>query len=368
MANKGSILLNMIREIPPRKKEHLWARYPDLQQIFTASAAELERDGGLSAQEAESILRARAEKKWEREIEDARAHGFLLIDRNDEEYPPLLREISFPPLVLYVRGEVSALTRRELFAVVGSRLPTLYGTQMAAFFSGKLALTGLGIVSGLARGIDASAHRAALTGGETIAVLGSGLLQIYPREHRRLAQEIAGQGAVVSEFPLREPPRKENFPRRNRIISGMSRGVLVVEAAHRSGALITARYACEQNRDVFALPGQVTSPLSAGPHALIQDGAKLVQCLDDILQELGIDHELSAPAAARLTEEERKVIDLLGTKGLSLEELLQRTSFARQTAHRILIELQLKGLVKEVRPCYFMKGLEKPYGQVSGNR
>jgi len=194
-------------------------------------------------------------------------------------------------LVLYINGNKAALNK-SLFAIVGTRNPTAYGISMAQDFSYNLSLLGIVIVSGLARGIDTAAHKGALKKGQTVAVLGSGLLNIYPRENTHLAERIAEKnGAVVSEFPLHMAPRRENFPRRNRIVSGLSKGVLVVEAAARSGALITAHLALEQNREVFALAGRADSLVSKGAHLLIKEGAKLVDSIDDILEELNISFE-----------------------------------------------------------------------------
>ncbi len=199
----------------------------------------------------------------------------------------LLKEIANPPLVLYVKGKEEIL-KELLLAIVGSRLPSAYGRGMAYDYASQLSLLGIGVVSGLARGIDTAAHQAAVKNKGTVAVLGSGLLHIYPQENSPLAEEITRNGALVSEFPLKTSPLKDNFPRRNRIISGLCRGVLVIEAALRSGALITARLACEQNREVFALPGKADSDLSKGTHKLIKEGAKLVDSLEDILEELNL--------------------------------------------------------------------------------
>lgn len=208
-----------------------------------------------------------------------------VVPITSKAYPPLLKEVPHPPPILFVKGQVSTLHSTQL-AVVGSRRATASGLQIAKQWSRALAARGITITSGLALGIDGAAHQGALSTGKTIAVLAHGLNQIYPRAHQALAEEIvASGGALVSEFPIGVSPLKHHFPRRNRLISGLSQGTLVVEAALRSGSLVTARHALEQNREVFAIPGSIHSPLSKGGHALIKQGAKLVESLEDILQE-----------------------------------------------------------------------------------
>ena len=220
------------------------------------------------------------------EYRDSMRRGFTLLDLLSPEYPALLATMEDPPLVLYVWGQLVDADARAI-AIVGSRRASAYGVSACHRLAGGLARRGASVVSGLARGIDAAAHRAALeAGGRTIAVLGSGLNRLYPPEHRRLAERIADNGAVVSELPLDAPPLPGHFPMRNRVIAGMTLGTIVVEAAVRSSSLITARHALEQNREVFALPGPIDSPTTHGVHRLIQQGAKLVTCVDDVIEEL----------------------------------------------------------------------------------
>lgn len=251
---------------------------------------------GIGDVTASSIVSAREKThdRAEKEIELAESYNVKIYTTECEGYPKaLLANVCDPPLVLYVRGEILPSDAMAL-GVVGTRAATRYGLRSSEELSGQMASRGYTIVSGLARGIDSAAHRGALeAGGRTIAVLGTGLANVYPAENIPLAKEIVERGAVISEFPMRTAPARENFPRRNRVISGLSLGVLVVEGKLRSGAMITARYALEQGREVFALPGQVTSPLSAGPHQLIQQGAKLVTNQNDITEEIG-------PSAAEL--------------------------------------------------------------------
>ena len=291
MAKKSSILLNLV-DLGPKKIKDITATFGDLDQIFKAGVGELSSIKGLSSTDIEKIISLRGSKELDRELELIEKEKVDCLDIFDKDYPDFLREIANPPLVLYVKGDCRVLDKFS-FAIVGSRTPTQYGLSMAAEFSYRLSALGIVIISGLARGIDTIAHRQALKNNKTIAVLGSGLLNVYPKENKGLACDISQKGALISEFPLLKSPLKENFPRRNRIVSGLSKGVLVVEAAARSGALITARLACEQNREVFAMPGSIDSSLSKGAHRLIKEGAKLVDSLDDILEELDIEAKIS---------------------------------------------------------------------------
>jgi len=226
----------------------------------------------------------------ERELELADRNGIDIITREDAGYPPLLRMIFDPPQVLYVRGRVEALSRAPFIAVVGSRDASDYGLKAARRFGSELSQAGFTVVSGCARGVDTAVHAGVLdAGGVTVAVLGSGLLRMYPPENDSLARRIAEAGCVVSEFPLTAGPRREHFPRRNRIVSGLSQGVLLIEAAERSGALITARFALEQGREVFCLPGSADSFRSRGTNGLIKQGAYLIDSVEDIISHLTIE-------------------------------------------------------------------------------
>ncbi len=280
--------------------------------------------------------------------------GIVPITFFDREYPTLMKEIAQPPWVLYTIG------RRELLhqfgiAVVGTRLPTSYGRIVCERISGSLAELGVCLISGMARGIDGYCHREALKrGGSTIAVLGAGIDVVYPPEHRQLYQEIAGQGLVISEFPPGTRPSPGLFPLRNRIIAGLSRGVLIVEAAERSGSLITANQALENGRDVFAVPGPITSPKSAGTFELIKNGAKPCASAEDILEEYS---HLFVPAAAesakkevheKLTKEERKIYVILEQGDASIDELQRKTSWEFGLLHSVLLSLIIKSQVKSL--------------------
>jgi DNA processing protein len=281
----------------------------------------------------------------DRSIEWASQPGQHIITLADEAYPRALLEIADPPSLLYVRGNPALLENRAL-AMVGSRNATPQGVQTAENFAKALAGQGLCIVSGLALGIDAAAHRGALAaGGETIAVIGTGADRIYPARNKELALAIAERGAIVSEFPLGTPSIASNFPRRNRIISGLSRGVLVVEAAPESGSLITARLAAEQGREVFAIPGSIHSPVARGCHKLIKQGAKLVETAADILEELG---NFAEPSRAEVTTDESgtdPILAALGHDPCSLDDLAERTALSADQLLPELLTLELDGRI-----------------------
>ncbi len=313
----------------------------------------------MSADEAlQRILSARgareptpAERAW---VRAARHH---VLTCEDDRYPSLLRAIPNPPL-LFVDGDLDALTQPQL-AVVGSRNPSMPGRDTARDFAQSLAERGLAVTSGLAEGIDTAAHHGALAAqGITLAVLGSGIDIVYPRGNEPLAAQIRRQGALLSEFPLGTPPRRGNFPQRNRVIAGLSLGTLVVEAARRSGSLITARFAMEQGREVFAIPGSIHHPLSQGCHALIKQGAKLTETADDILSELNFSIYFSsaarvpagaAPAAGRpsgMDKDQKILLDALGFEPADLDTLVVRTGWRPQVVSSMLLILELEGHVR----------------------
>jgi DNA processing protein len=291
-----------------------------------------------------------------------------LVPLTSPAYPPLLAQTGGAPVALYVRGTPGVLQLAQL-AIVGSRNPTASGRETAFEFARHLAGCGLAITSGMAEGIDAAAHRGALAGGATtIAVCGTGLGEMYPAQHAALAAEIAAHGALVSEFPPDAPARREHFPQRNRIISGLSLGTLVVEAARQSGSLITARHASEQGREVFAIPGSIHSPLSRGCHRLIRDGARLVETADDVLAELGMVLQASgrealrapaphAPLASRtprddgaaLDKEYEILLDALGFDPTGIDALVERSGLKPESVASMLLILELRGTV-EARP------------------
>ena len=280
------------------------------------------------------------------------------IPLTDSRYPPLLNEISDPPVVLFVRGDASVLTLPQL-AIVGSRNATASGCATATQFAAHLGASGICIVSGLAIGIDAAAHRGALDGGHhTIAVFGTGVDEVYPSRHTELADQIAANGALISEFPPGTPPRREQFPKRNRIISGMSVGTLVVEAGLRSGALITAKSATEQGREVFAIPGSIHNPTARGCHQLIRSGAKLIETSDDIIEELSaLLGELSRPViqnksiemqepGTEVDPDYQRLLGLMGWDPTTVDVLVQRSGLTAEEVSSMLLILELDGRVE----------------------
>lgn len=268
-----------------------------------------------------------------------------LLTLADDAYPKQLLEISDPPALLYLRGNAAALNATAL-AVVGSRNPTPQGIANAEQFARVFSDAGFSIVSGLALGIDAAAHRGALAGAaSTIAVLGCGADIVYPRRNQGLFEQIAARGAIVSEFPVGTPPLPENFPRRNRVISGLARGCLVVEAALASGSLITARLAAEQGREVFAIPGSIHSPLSKGCHALIKQGAKLVESAQDVLEELGIAAKLPRGANHNMSREDIPLLHHMGFDPCSIDALVERSGLTAEAVSAMLLRLELEGKV-----------------------
>jgi DNA processing protein len=294
-----------------------------------------------------------AGERTQREVAAVERIGARVLAWSDPGYPSLLRQIPAPPLVLTIRGTLSP---DELgVAVVGSRRATEYGRRFADELGRGLGHAGITVVSGLAAGVDAAAHRGALAaGGPTVAVLGTGIDQCYPRWHGELAEAVAAQGALVSEFPFGTPPFKQNFPRRNRLISGLCRGTVVVEAAEDSGSLITARHAVEQNRDVFAVPGPAQGATHRGAHRLIREGAKLVTSVEDILEEVAperIDRPArarAAAAAAALTKEERRLLAAIGPDGGQVDDVIRRAAVPPAAALETLLALELRGLVDQL--------------------
>lgn len=282
---KGLILLNMVQDIGYIRLKGLLDEFKSPENILRAPVEGLRSVKGIGPSIAKAVKNAGSDYDVEKEIALAEKSGVVILTVFDEDYPERLKNIYDPPVILYVKGSIKKEDSLAV-SIVGSRKCTYYGMNMADNIAEKLAFSGVTVVSGLARGIDTAAHKGALKSGRTIAVLGSGLGNIYPAENKPLSEKIAQNGAVVSEFPMHMPPNKNNFPQRNRIISGLSAAVLVVEAANKSGALITADFALEQGRDVFAVPGAAGRLSSAGTNSLIKQGAKLIDSAEDILEEL----------------------------------------------------------------------------------
>ncbi|TDA67224.1 MAG: DNA-protecting protein DprA [Clostridia bacterium] len=309
----------------------------------------------------EALVAARQKDDPHRLLKQIAAHGFHMYTLADAGYPLSLKRINAPPPVLYARGDLTACQGISGIGIVGTRKATAYGRQMAKTLAFDLARAGMVVVSGLARGIDSAAHRGALAaGGKTAAVLGSGLDVIYPPENKDLAAEIAAGGVLLSEFPPGTPPLSQNFPRRNRIISGLALGIVVVEAGEKSGALITADLALEQGREVFAVPGPATSPVSVGPNRLIKQGARLVESAADILEELALPRlweaevEPAAGAEIALEPAEREVLSALAGGPVQLEVLAAEAGRPVSELLPLLTLLEVRGLVRRLPGGFFI--------------
>ncbi|QLQ07919.1 MAG: DNA-protecting protein DprA [Anaerolineae bacterium] len=330
--------------------------FGDLQPAWHASVEDL-RDAGLDRRSIQNLLTARQQLDLDQLTQQLAHSGAQALTWADETYPARLRTVYDPPPVLFIRG---ALTPADEWAValVGTRKPTTYGREVARQLAGELARQGITVVSGLARGIDAEVHRAALdVGGRTIAVLGSGVDIIYPFEHRRLAADIVQAGALVSDYPLGTQPEAGNFPPRNRIISGLSLGVVVVEAGQTSGALITAQFAVEQGRDVLAVPGSILSRSSDGPNRLLREGARIVLSADDILQELNltqVEHQAEARALLPADETEALLIRRLSAEPRHIDEVGQAVALPIALVSSTLTILELKGWVRQVGNMHYV--------------
>lgn len=362
-STEACIALNMLPTIGPVRLRKLLRVFETPERVLAARGAALRAVDGVGAEVAEQIA------KWETTIdlpaELARIHEFgaQVITADSPMYPRQLREIHAPPIALYVWGELNERDQHAI-GIIGSRRTTHYGTESAKKLSYQLAYAGLTVISGLARGIDTAAHQGALAAkGRTIAVIGSGLRKLYPPENAALAEKIAsGNGAVVSEFSMDVDPDRQTFPMRNRIISGWSHGILVVEAGLNSGALITASQALEQGRSIYAVPGHINAPSAHGSNRLIQQGAKLVMEASDILDDLDVllpEAKPSPEAAARplptLTDDERHVYDAIEATETSIDDITTKCDLPSGSVSSTLLRLELKRLVKQLPGKYFVK-------------
>jgi len=335
--------------------------FPQLSDLFAVAPQEL-----AELKISPALIAYLQKPAWQAVANDlawAQQAGNFILTIKDPHYPTWLQETAGAPSILFVRGKVQALQNRQI-ALVGSRNPSKQGLETAFAFAQQLAKAGLTITSGLALGIDAASHRGALAaGGTTIAVMGTGLDQIYPARHQELAEQIvAAGGALVSEFPPGTAPKAENFPRRNRIINGLSVGVLVIEAALRSGSLITAKYALEQGREVFAVPGSIHNPLARGCHALLRQGAKLVESTEDVLEELNlplVEKKIERQIVQNLTHgleyldsEQAKLVECVGFDVSSIDMLVARSGLSAEVLLSKLLLLELNGYIKAVPGGY----------------
>lgn len=376
MADIGTWLaLKSVPGVGNHLYKQLIERFSIPEKVFSATEAELIAVEGVSPKLARAVrAHRRPDASVRAEIQRAGDLGCRIITFNDPEYPSLLRHIHDPPPYLYVRGRLATLENG--IAVVGARKASGYGMAAARRLAGELSMMGWTIVSGMARGIDTSAHKGALDGaGPTVAAMGSGFAEIYPPENRVLFDRICEQGAVISEFPVQEPPNAYNFPARNRIISGMTLGTVVVEASSRSGSLITARLAAEQGREVFAVPGSIHSHTSEGTHNLLKQGAKLVTTAEDIIEEFPrfqcrtIKHGTAAADAATrgpagafadLTPDQAGVLKMIDAYPVHIDDLCRRAGMDIGRLSGLLLNLELKGLIYQ-RPGKYFCLKEEPH-------
>jgi len=369
------LALGLTPGLGPTRVRRLVEHFGSVGSIFYASLTELEATGMLAVS-AQAIATGKALESAQEELGRAAGVGAQIITLDDEAYPPALKQIYDPPPILYVKGKVEALSRPGI-AMVGTRHPTPYGTGMAERLATDLAAHGLVILSGMARGVDTASHRGALAGkGCTVAVFGTGIDVPYPKENTRLSEQIlAGGGALISEFPINTFPAPQNFPIRNRIISGIAVGVLVVEAAEYSGTRITARCALEQGRDVYAVPGNVTNKNSWGPNTLIKQGAKLVATWEDVLEELpenirlalkpaeGLESQAGETASlfandGKLSPHESRIYALLkADESTQIDEIVERLEpeLSSSEIFAALFELELAGKVRQLPGKNFVR-------------
>ena len=364
-SREALIALNLIEGVGPVRVRQLLGHFGAAPAILQASAAQLQHVRGIGADTAENI------STWEKSIDLAGElkriadFGCHVLTQADENYPELLRQIYDPPIVLYVKGELTAKDKNAV-AIVGSRQTTHYGLEIARKLAYQLAYVGVTVVSGGARGIDTAAHQGVLAAkGRTIAVLGTGINIVFPPENNELFERIADNGAVITQFPFNRPADKQSFPIRNRIVAGMTLGTVVVEANLTSGALITANMAVEAGRQVFAVPGRIDSPRSKGCHELIKKGAKLCEGAEDILSEF----EYLFPASNRppgagetgvlpaltLSENEQKAYDALDHEERSIDEVLRRSGLPSSAVSVALLGLEMKRLVRQLPGKMFLK-------------
>ena len=345
------IAFNRVRRVGRARVAMLEAHFGSLSEAWGASSTQLQQ-AGLDRRTAANAARSWSRIDPDAEMDRVQQAGVTALTWHDDGYPPRLKEIYDKPPVLYVKGEILPEDERAI-AVVGTRRPTAYGREVARQVTSDLAQNGLTIVSGLAKGVDGIVHRAALdAGARTIAALGSGLDVMYPREHAELASRIAENGAVVSEFPMGTRPDSQNFPRRNRIISGMSLGTLVAEAPESSGALLTARHALEQDREVFCIPGSILSEVSRGGNRLIRDSAaKLVTCADDVIEELNlstIEYQIELAAFFPEDDAQAAVLKYVTFDPIHIDEIIRNSSLASSTVSGALTMMELRGLIRQV--------------------
>lgn len=352
------VTLNMAG-VGPRRARKLVEFFGSPQKVLGAGPEDLQRVSGIGELIAKKIHASLRNNAGEREIDLAGKKGIRIITFEEDVYPFMLKQIYDPPVVLYMKGEVVPSDSNAV-AIVGSRRPSIQGRLTAEKLALELASRGFTVASGMARGIDTASHRGALRAkGRTIGVLGSGLDVIYPPENKDLMGEISRCGAVLSEFPLGTKPNRENFPRRNRVVSGLSLGIVVVEAGEKSGSLITANFALEQGRDVFAVPGNVSLPTTRGCHRLIKEGARLVEKVEDILEELGssdlVPADKKQSAGMPISQKEAEVYNLLKEEPAHIDELSNLAEMESYEISQLLVKLEIRGLARQLPGKLFVR-------------
>ncbi|MBW7884826.1 MAG: DNA-protecting protein DprA [Caldilineaceae bacterium] len=351
------IAFNKVPGIGPARLSALLETCGDIESAWHASIRQLQA-ARLDRRTIETLLEARRTIEPERELARAQAAGVHVLTWDDDDYPSALRPVEHAPPVLYLRGKLTSQDEWAV-AVVGTRRASTYGKEVAQVLARELARAGVTIVSGLALGIDTVAHRAAVeAGGRTIAVLGSGVDQIYPPQNRGLANTVTQQGALISEYALGTRPEANNFPPRNRIISGLSRGVIIVEAGERSGALITAKFAVEQGRELFAVPGSILHPGSTGCNTLIQQGATPLLSVDEVIEQLNlvrVVEQRDARATVPATAEEAQLLASLSSNPCHVDDLVRSSSMSSAQVMSLLAMLELKGLVRQVAAMTYVR-------------
>ena len=357
------LALNLLPKIGPVRVRRLLDVFETPERILAAKAREILQVNGFGSDLAETIANWESKIDLTRELRRISEEKLTLLTQEDALYPKLLRQIHDPPLVLYVRGQLTKKDHNGI-AIVGSRHATQYGLSVTKKLAFQIAYAGYSIISGLARGIDTAAHEGALASkGRTIAVIGAGLGKLYPPENEALAEKISHQGAVVSEFPVDYPPDKQTFPMRNRIVSGWSCGIIVTEAPTRSGALITANQASEQGRSVYAVPGNIDRPTSHGCNRLIQEGAKLIMDGADVLDDLMslFPTQPLAPkleqvkSAVALAGDEATVYETIGTGETHVNEITERTGLPASTVNATLMKLEMKRVIKPLPGKFYVR-------------
>ncbi len=363
-AREALVALNLIEGVGPIRVRQLLEHFGDAPNILSASHQELFRVRGIGEDTAAAIVR-RDQAQLSAELKRVEDFGCRIVIQSDPEYPELLKQIYDPPVVLYVKGELQPKDKNSI-AMVGSRMTTHYGIEVARKLAYQLAYLGVTVVSGGARGIDSAAHQGALSGkGRTIAILGTGINLVTPPENVKLFEQITANGAIVTQFPFNRPGDKQSFPIRNRIVAGMTLGTVVVEANLTSGALITANFATEYGRQVFAVPGRIDSPRSKGCHDLIKKGAKLCEDAEDILSEF----EYLFPATNRppsaavtgvlpaleLSENEQRVYDTLDHEECNVDDVIRRSALPASAVSVALLSLEMKRLIKQLPGKLFVK-------------